>query len=282
VALEYFEIALMIKPDDPTIYANMAQTLFALKDYEKAIESLKKVVELDPKNSKVYANIGHILYRQGKYDEAMVNIKKAIELDPDNAMAYGNMANVLCAQGHYDKAIESYLKCLTLNPEFFGAKANIAEVYLVTGRYENAFNRANEVLEEKNLAKSDKIAMKFILCASLVLHGKDTEVPEALQRLIKYYRSIPVEYEDKWNYENIKISINQNKTLKNDKKYLLLQLIEIIESPRNEGDKKLKELETWLKGKSLSLVINRVKRKERRKKSDEKNSCIIEIFHVFW
>ncbi|UCH96459.1 MAG: tetratricopeptide repeat protein [Candidatus Aminicenantes bacterium] len=248
-AIKHYQKILEINPNNTVVYVNMANILYYKKDYQEAIECLNKLVELNPKNSLAYNNIGHILYLQGKYDEAIENIKKAIELKPNDILPYGNMGNVLMAQGKYDEALNNYRKCLTLDSNFIPAKANIAEVYLVTERFKDALEMATQVLKEKNLPTPDKMVLRFIAIASLVFQEKDIEAGEALQHFADYYRSINQEYEKKWDFKDIKRFINQNKTLKENKRSLLLELIDILESPKAEGDKKLKDLETWLKEK---------------------------------
>jgi hypothetical protein len=90
------------------------------------------------------------------------------------------------------------------------------------------------------------MGVKFIAITSLIFQGKDTEAGKALQSFTKYYRSVNQEYEREWTYKYVKKFINQNKTLKENKRTLLLKLIDILESPKAEGDKKLTELETML------------------------------------
>jgi len=61
------------------------------KDYDKAIESYKKVIELNPKYADAYNNMGLAYGSKKDYDKAIESYKKAIELNPKDAEIYNSM-----------------------------------------------------------------------------------------------------------------------------------------------------------------------------------------------
>jgi hypothetical protein len=61
-----------------------------------------------------------------------------------------------------------------------------------------------------------------------------------------YYKLIPQDYERSWNYDESKNFITNTDKLSESDKTLLFTLIEILESPKTEADKKLAELEALL------------------------------------
>ena len=246
-AIENYNKALKINPDSSKVYNNMAKSFYLRKEYQQALETLKKAVKLNPKDSQTYYSIGLILYAQGRYDQAIENYKKSLQLNSNEVLSYLGIGTALFAQGKYDETIECYRKCFSIDPNYIPAKANTAEAYLVTERFEQAFEMANELLKEKGLSISGKVGVRFTIIASLIFQGKDAEAREEFQRFTEYYYSVNQEYEREWNYKDIKEFINQNKILKENKRTLLLKLIDILESPKAEGDKKLTELEIWLK-----------------------------------
>ena len=58
-----------------------------------------------------------------------------------------------------------------------------------------------------------------------------------------FYRSIPGDFEREWSYSSTKEFITGNNKLPPEQKELLLQLVDLLESPKEKGNKKLKELE---------------------------------------
>jgi tetratricopeptide (TPR) repeat protein len=88
-ALEAYQKALELKPDDPASHNNYALALAKAKKFPEMQAELKKAADLDPTNGgKYYYNLGAILVNSGQNDAAGEAFKKAIELTPTYADAY--------------------------------------------------------------------------------------------------------------------------------------------------------------------------------------------------
>ena len=217
------------------------------KEFKEAIEEYKNAIEIDPKLASAYVNMGYALDGLQKYDEAIAAYQKVIEIDPKYADAYNNMGIVFRKQGKYDEAIIAYKKAIELDPVDIIAKTNLAEAYLIAGHFDDAFSKTNDLLKEKDISTYHVLTMRFISICSLVLQGQQTEAANQLKDFINYYQSIPGEYERGWEYNTIKTFITQYKKLPPAQKNLLLRLVDLLESPKQEGDKKLKELESSIR-----------------------------------
>ena len=60
-ALEAYEQALCLDPNDVMLYRNKGLTLNHLHRYEEAIDALERFIERHPGNALAYANIGYAL-----------------------------------------------------------------------------------------------------------------------------------------------------------------------------------------------------------------------------
>jgi tetratricopeptide (TPR) repeat protein len=89
------------------------------KNLQKALESLKKLKELEPDNSQVHLKMGDILQRMG--DES-----GAIE-------AYNEAANCLVSEAHQEKAVAIYKIILRIDPKNSDAKNKMEEVVAYLG-----------------------------------------------------------------------------------------------------------------------------------------------------
>ncbi|SPE36220.1 TPR repeat-containing protein [Candidatus Sulfopaludibacter sp. SbA3] len=88
-ALDAFNKALALKPDDAGIHNNYALALAKDKKFPEAQTELQKAAQLDPPNGgKYYFNLGALLVNASQYDPAGEAFKKAIELTPTYADAY--------------------------------------------------------------------------------------------------------------------------------------------------------------------------------------------------
>jgi len=244
-AINAYQKAIEIDPNNAAAYKNMGNTLFIMMKYDEAINAYQKATEIDPKNAAAYKNMGNTLFKLMKYDEAINAYQKAIENDSKSASSYLKMGDALSCRGKYQKAIDAYKKAIEIFPGYTDAKTNLAEAYLIAGHFEDAFSKANELLKEKDISTQYMLALRLISICSLVLQGQQTEAANHLKNFINYYISIPEDYErGGWEYDGLKTFITHYKKLPPAQKNLLLQIIDLLESPKKQGDKKLKELES--------------------------------------
>lgn len=88
-AMESYQKALAIKPDDAAYHNNLALVLAQTKKYDEAQAELTKAAQADPTNAgKYYFNLGAVYVNTGNGDAAAAAFKKAIEVDPNYADAY--------------------------------------------------------------------------------------------------------------------------------------------------------------------------------------------------
>ncbi len=87
-AMESFEKAIVLKPDDAAYLNNYGLLLARAKKVPEAEAQLTKAAQLDPPNAgKYYYNLGAVLQNTSQYDAAVEAFKKATEADPNHADA---------------------------------------------------------------------------------------------------------------------------------------------------------------------------------------------------
>jgi tetratricopeptide (TPR) repeat protein len=79
--------------------------LFSLGRYEEAIEYFDRAIELDPNNAKAWDNKGSALYGLGRYEKAFEHYVRALQISPNYASAWGNIGITLSSLGRYEEAI---------------------------------------------------------------------------------------------------------------------------------------------------------------------------------
>ena len=77
-------------------------------DYDRAIESFAKAIELNPNYAAAYNNRGNAYRDIGNFDHAIADYTKAIELKPDFVEAYNHRDDAYYAKGDYDRTIAEY------------------------------------------------------------------------------------------------------------------------------------------------------------------------------
>ena len=74
----------------------------------------------------------------GYYDSAVNSLKKLIELNPNSSNAYGLLGNVYNIKGDFDKAITMYHKCIKLDSSAIPIIANLGNAYIDDGELDSA------------------------------------------------------------------------------------------------------------------------------------------------
>lgn len=105
------------------IYPCFAQAYNKLGDYQmkldmvtEALESYRTSLDLNPSNQNTNFDMGRALSQLGRYDEALPFLKKAIKLKPDNAEAHGQMAFVYFMKNEYQLTIQCAKEAIKINP----------------------------------------------------------------------------------------------------------------------------------------------------------------------
>jgi tetratricopeptide (TPR) repeat protein len=148
-AIEAYNKAIVLKPDNADAYYNMGATLKEQGKLEEAIEAYNKAIAIKPDYVEAYSNMGIALQDQGKPEEAIVAYNKVLSIKPDYVEAYNNMGNALKDQGKPEEAIEAYNKAIALKPDYVEALNNMGNVFRDQGKSEDAIVAYNKALELK-------------------------------------------------------------------------------------------------------------------------------------
>jgi len=140
--------ALSINESDGYSHALMSFLYLLKREYENAIESGKRSVEIQPNGAMVHMIFGGTLSYAGRVDEAIVYLKRAIRLNPFPPwFYYYNLGRCYLQNGQYEDAIMEYKKALQRTPNAFHPHAGLAITYLILDREEEARASAAKTLE---------------------------------------------------------------------------------------------------------------------------------------
>ena len=98
------------------------------KEYGKAIDNYRNVIEKNPLNATAQFNLGNALYRNKKSDEALSAYENAINnanATADKSVSFYNKGVVLQNDKKLPECIDAYKKSLKLNPDDEDARQNL-------------------------------------------------------------------------------------------------------------------------------------------------------------
>ncbi len=94
-AVEYFEIALEINPENYYVLNNLGLALIRLGNFQQAKEYLEMAIELDPTEAYIYNNLGITYENLNQLQQAKESYQKALELNPLHERAEVNLNRVI-------------------------------------------------------------------------------------------------------------------------------------------------------------------------------------------
>jgi tetratricopeptide (TPR) repeat protein len=92
------------------------------ENLNKALELIRRAVELDPSNGAYLDSLGWVYFQMNKLDKAEGYLKAASALNPDDPTVTEHLGDLLEKQGDVQQARELWKRALTLKPDDGGKK----------------------------------------------------------------------------------------------------------------------------------------------------------------
>ena len=149
-AIKEILLARELDPLAPQKNADVGWLFYFARDYARAVEELKKSIEMFPEHAYNYRRIARVYLQMGKYKDAIesiLHIAKQPELSPLLACAYA-------LSGKKDKAQEILGNILNNLSQGFFSAFQIAEVYMAIGDKKQAFFWLEKAFSESEVTVS--------------------------------------------------------------------------------------------------------------------------------
>ncbi|MGD8997787.1 MAG: tetratricopeptide repeat protein, partial [Anaerolineae bacterium] len=128
-AIDEFEAALQIEPDDPDTHYQLGATYLTLalsgsassaavdpELLDQATEEFIEAIELREGMPEALIGLGNVYIQQADFETAIETLGQAIESIPDSREAYYALGGAYAQSGDIDMACETYEHFLTLDP----------------------------------------------------------------------------------------------------------------------------------------------------------------------
>lgn len=112
-AVESFQRALRISPEDEQSWLSLGQSQTALGQPDLAVQAYRKALRYRPESAQVYLALAELYQEQGKPDLALPNFRESVRYDPGLEQAWYGLAAAyhLTGQGNLrDRALEGLRK----------------------------------------------------------------------------------------------------------------------------------------------------------------------------
>ena len=142
-ALEVFEEALAIRPEDVDLQFTVASVYAGLEDPARALEHLERAIALDPSQGRVYEGKGAVLAATGRIADAAAAFEQGLKHDPHNPSLFLRLGGVQCRLERWEEGLASFRRAAALDPKSAQAFAGIGKAAMKLG----ALDEAEEALK---------------------------------------------------------------------------------------------------------------------------------------
>ena len=149
-ALESQQHGVQLKPHMASSHSELgfvwfrkAQSSGNSADFEKALSSYRRAVELEADNPEDWLNIGSIAFELSRLQEAQAAYEKPLSLLPDDSRAHLGLARVYLGQDKPQQAANHYQEAIKRNPNLPEAYHMLGLIALWKGRLDEAADNLN-------------------------------------------------------------------------------------------------------------------------------------------
>lgn len=172
LAINAFKEVIKIAPNKGEAHLNMGTALYGLRQYDDAIESMEKALEVglnDYPLERAYYSLG-IAYKDkaltvgGDWKQALEAFNQCLVENPHYVSAYFQLGMVLLAMKDYEKAIKAFETSLKYDPDVqspvtLQAVIGLSNSYCVLGKFEKSLQYLKQAItvepRVKGVAKGD-------------------------------------------------------------------------------------------------------------------------------
>lgn len=154
---------------------------------------------MQPANPEAYNNMGMLYADLQQFDLALASYSKALELNPNSVEAYNNMGLLHASLRQFDQALSNYDKALVLNPEGSNITLNRSLALLSVGHYLEGWHDYESRLKQSGfsarfdkplLSKSEDLRNKVVLVCAEQGYGDTVQFCRYVDLLAKCCRQV--------------------------------------------------------------------------------------------
>jgi Flp pilus assembly protein TadD len=148
-AIEHFEQALALKPDDTRTLFALGNTARALGMSRPAEEFYRRVLIIEPQRLEAVISVANLLRAQGRFTEAETLLKPALAGNPHAPELWLTLGSTYREMGDLEHAAEHYRQALERRPNYAAALGNLADLLADDGNTEDALALYGRTLKQE-------------------------------------------------------------------------------------------------------------------------------------
>ena len=115
-AIESYQQAIRISPEDEGTWLSLGQSQSALGQMERAIQTYRQALRYRPESAQAYLALADLYLRQRRPDLAIPNYRESVRYDPDSAQSWYGLAAACQQAGQRERRDEALQGLRKLDP----------------------------------------------------------------------------------------------------------------------------------------------------------------------
>lgn len=148
-AIQLYQQALMLSPDDIAAHDGLATAYVLAQDYDRAIACFEQITLLKPRDAKAYVNLGGLFNLKHDFKSASSVLRKAVQRNSKSPDAYYNLGIAEKGQNQLALAMSAYRECIKLKPEMAEAHVNLANCFVEQKNFKKAIEHYEIALRHR-------------------------------------------------------------------------------------------------------------------------------------
>jgi tetratricopeptide (TPR) repeat protein len=147
ITLCFSSIAFGQSKEDAKKLVKQGITLHDEGKYVEAIQKYQEAIKIDPENSLAFYEMSYTLFTSGRGKEALPYLEKVLKLDPNSGGAYDMLGSIYDDDNQVERAMDYYMKGIKADPEYQRLHFNVAITYYKLGKYAEAEASATNAIK---------------------------------------------------------------------------------------------------------------------------------------
>ena len=181
-AIDSYKKVVDIKPDFSPAWNGLGKTFYDTGKYQQASEAYNNAIQLENNDKEAWIGRGLSLYKLEKYEDAISSFNKALKLDDNQPEVWNSMGEALSKINQYSQAIYAYERATNLNHKFDVAWNNKGQALHKQHRYKDAV----EAYKQATGLKIDYVEAWYNLGNAYARLQEHKEAFEAYEKAVQY------------------------------------------------------------------------------------------------
>jgi tetratricopeptide (TPR) repeat protein len=154
-AIQEFEAAAKVSPQEPNVHFGLGYLLWKQHRYDEAAREFNLELQNDPSHAQAMAYLGDTEIKLGDNAAASAILEKAVKSPGAGRIAWVDMGILEAGDHQNEQAVADFRRAIEMDPSEVDAHWRLARLYQSMGKKEEAkaeFAKANRLHEQKDVA----------------------------------------------------------------------------------------------------------------------------------